>query len=40
MSAVLDYLKQEGYPIREEDITHLSLARVEHINSDGRYRID
>lgn len=40
MSAVLDYLKQEGYPIREEDVTHLSPARFEHINPYGKYRFD
>lgn len=40
MTAVLDYLKQEGYPISEEDIAHLSPARFDHINPYGKYRFD
>jgi rRNA maturation protein Nop10 len=40
MTAVLDYLKQEGYPVSEEDIAHLSPARFEHINPYGKYRFD
>lgn len=40
MAAVLDYLKQQGYPIHEEDIAHLSPARFEHINPYGKYRFD
>ena len=40
MAAVLDYLKQEGYPINEEDIAHLSPARFDHINPYGKYRFD
>lgn len=40
MAAVLEYLKQEGYPISEEDIAHLSPARFEHINPYGKYRFN
>ncbi len=40
MAAVLEYLKQEGYPIREEDIAHLSPVRFEHINPYGKYRFN
>lgn len=40
MTAVLDYLKQEGYPVSEEDIAHLSPARFDHINPYGKYRFD
>ena len=40
MSAVLDYLKQEGYPVSEVDIAHLSPARFDHINPYGKYRFN
>ena len=40
MTAVLDYLKQEGYPVTEEDIAHLLPARFDHINPYGKYRFD
>lgn len=40
IAAVLEYLKQEGYPISEEDIAHLSPARFEHINPYGKYRFN
>ena len=40
MAAALDYLKQEGYSISEEDIAHLSPARFDHINPYGKYRFD
>jgi Tn3 transposase DDE domain len=30
----------EGYPVREEDVTHLSPARFEHINLLGQYRFE
>jgi hypothetical protein len=36
----LDYLKQAGYEINEEDIAHLSPARFEHINPCGKYRFN
>lgn len=37
MAAAIDQLRQEGYPVQEEDIAHLSPARYEHINPYGRY---
>ncbi|MCY7285415.1 MAG: Tn3 family transposase [Cyanobacteria bacterium CAN_BIN43] len=40
MAAILDDLKQKGYPVNEEDIAHLSPARFEHINPYGKYRFD
>jgi len=40
MTAVLDYLKREGYPVSEEDIAHLSPARFDHINTYGKYRFN
>jgi len=30
----------KGYPVRDEDIAHLSPARHEHINPYGKYRFD
>ena len=40
MAAVIDYLKQAGYPVSEEDIAHLSPARFDHINPYGKYRFN
>lgn len=40
MAAVLDELKRKGYPVKEEDIAHLSPARFDHINPYGKYRFD
>jgi hypothetical protein len=37
MQAVLDQLRGEGYPVQEEDVAHLSPARCDHINPDGKY---
>ena len=37
MQAVLDQLRAEGYPVAEEDLTHLSPARFEHVNPYGKY---
>src|SRR5262245_21831711 len=37
MQAALDQLRSEGYPVHEEDVTHLSPARFEHINPFGKY---
>jgi len=37
MQAVLDQLRAEGYPVSEEDLTHLSPARFEHVNPYGKY---
>ena len=38
MQAALEQLRDEGYPVREEDLAHLSPARFEHINPYGKYR--
>jgi TnpA family transposase len=40
MAAAIEQLRAEGYPVREEDIAHLSPARHEHINPYGKYRFD
>jgi TnpA family transposase len=40
IAAILEDLKQKGYPVNEEDIAHLSPARFEHINPYGKYRFD
>lgn len=37
MQEVIAQLRAEGYPIREEDLAHLSPARFEHINRLGKY---
>ena len=33
-------LRGEGYPVRDEDLVHLSPARYEHINPYGKYRFE
>ena len=38
MAAVLDQLRSEGYPVRDEELVHLSPARYEHINPYGKFR--
>ncbi len=40
MAAAIEQLQAEGYPVREEDVTHLSPARFEHINLLGQYRFE
>ncbi len=37
MQAALIKLKEEGYPIIEEDLYHLSPLLHEHINFVGKY---
>ncbi len=37
---ILRYLEDEGYPVREQDLVHLSPARYEHINPYGKYRFE
>lgn len=37
MEAVLARLRQEGYPVRDEDAARLSPLIFEHINLLGRY---
>jgi len=40
ISAALDYIKQQGYPIEEGDRAYLSPTRCEHINPHGKYSFD
>jgi TnpA family transposase len=40
MTAVLEQLEREGYPVNESDLEHLSPARYEHINPYGKYRFN
>lgn len=37
IEAVLDQLRAEGYPVKEEDVARLSPLLHEHINMLGRY---
>ncbi len=37
IEAVLDQLRKEGYPVRDEDVARLSPLIHEHINILGRY---
>ena len=40
MSAVLDQLKAQGYPVDDADVAHLWPARYENINPYGKYRFN
>ena len=40
MQAALEALREEGYPVREEELGHLSPARFAHIYRYGRYHFD
>jgi TnpA family transposase len=40
MSAIIDQLRAEGFPVDEVDVAHLSPARYEHINPYGKYQFD
>ena len=37
MDAVLEHLRKEGFPVRDEDVARLSPLGYEHINLLGRY---
>ena len=37
MEAALDRLRQDGYPVQNEDVARLSPLLHEHINMLGRY---
>lgn len=37
METALDQLRQEGFPVRDEDVARLSPLTHEHINMHGRY---
>jgi len=40
MAAAIEQLRAEGYPVRDEDIAHLSPARFEHINPYRKYSFE
>jgi rRNA maturation protein Nop10 len=40
LTAALDALTVERYPVQENDLVHLSPARYEHINPYGKYRFE
>lgn len=40
MAAVVEQLKQEGYPVKESDLTHIWPTRYEQINVYGRYHFN
>ena len=37
MEAALDQLRQDGFPVRDEDVARLSPLSHDHINMHGRY---
>jgi hypothetical protein len=40
MQAALDHLRQAGYPVRDEDLSHLSPILSGHINLHGSHHFD
>jgi hypothetical protein len=40
IAKVLEELRLEGYPVLDDDVSHLSPARYEHINPYGKYFFD
>jgi hypothetical protein len=38
--AVVEQLKQEGYPMQESDLAHLCPTRDNHINVYGKYHFN
>jgi Tn3 transposase DDE domain len=40
MTAVVEQLKQEGYPMQERDLAHLWPTRYNHINVYGKYHVN
>ena len=40
LQAALEALRHEGYPVRDEDLVHLSPTRFAHIHRYGKYVFD
>ena len=40
MVAVVEQLKQEGYPVQEQDLAHVWPTRYRHINTYGKYHFN
>ena len=40
MQAAFDALRQEGYPVQEEDLVHLWPTRFAHIHRYGKYEFN
>ena len=40
MAAVVEQLKQEGYPVQESDLAHIWPTRYAHINVYGKYHFN
>jgi hypothetical protein len=39
-ATVVEQLKQEGYPMQEQDLAHVSPTRYRHINTYGKYHFN
>lgn len=37
MQASLDHLRNQGYPVQDEDVAHLSSLPIGHVNMLGQY---
>lgn len=40
MAAVVEQLKQEGYPVQDSDLAHIWPTRYAHINVYGKYHFN
>jgi hypothetical protein len=40
MAAVVEQLKQEGYPVQDSDLTHAWPTRYAHVNVYGKYHFN
>jgi hypothetical protein len=40
MAAVVEQLKQEGYPVHESDLAHVWPTRYAHLNVYGKYHFN
>ena len=40
MTAAIEQLKQEGYPVEESDLAHVWPTRYGHINVHGKYHFN
>ena len=40
MAAVVEQLKQEGYPVQDSDLAHVWPTRYAHVNVYGKYHFN
>ena len=40
MAAVMEQLKEEGYPVQDSDLAHVWPMRYAHLNGYGKYHFN